>query len=229
MKMKLTKYGLPQVVIFPAIILLAMAICPIIWPNASPGWIFWVIEGVLLVILIWALSFFRDPLRISPTGKKIFLSPADGKVTDIEIVENDYIGGKTLRIGIFLSIFDVHINRAPCDVLVENIIYRKGQYRNAMNPVSGKVNESNDLYLVRINEPADRLIVRQISGAIARHIICRTHAGEKLTGGEAFGMIKFGSRTELYLPGDGKIEISVKKGDKVKAGLTVLARYTNQG
>jgi len=229
MKMKLTKYGLPQVVIFPAIILVVMAICPVIWPNFIPGSIFWIFEGLLLIILIWVLSFFRDPLRISTADIKIFLSPADGKVTDIEITENDFIGGKAWRIGIFLSIFDVHINRAPCDVRIEKIIYRKGEYRNAMNPVSGKVNESNDLYLIRINEPQDKLVVRQISGAIARHIVCRIRAGEKLSGGEAFGMIKFGSRTELYLPAGGNIEVLARKGDKVKAGLTVLARYKNQG
>ena len=227
MLIKLTKYGLPQVFVFPILILLAMAACPIICLKVGPQWIFWVIEILLSAILIWVLSFFRDPLRVIPTDKKIFLAPADGKITDIEIVENEYIGGKTLRIGIFLSIFDVHINRAPCDVRIENITYRKGRYRNAMNPASGRDNESNDLYLARINEPEDRLVVRQISGAIARHIVCRARAGEKLTGGQQFGMIKFGSRTELYLPASGNIEILVRTGDKVKAGLTVLARYKN--
>jgi phosphatidylserine decarboxylase len=227
MLIKLTKYGWPQVFVFPILILLVMSACPIIFLKVGHQWVFWIIEILLLAILIWVLSFFRDPLRIVPGDKKIFLAPADGKITDIEIVENEYIGGKARRIGIFLSIFDVHINRAPCDVRIENITYRKGQHRNAMNPVSGKDNESNDLYLIRISEPEDRLIVRQISGAIARHIVCQARAGEKLTGGQQFGMIKFGSRTELYLPAGDNIEILVRVGDKVKAGLTALARYKN--
>ena len=101
---------------------------------------------------------------------------------------------------IFLSIFNVHINRSPCNAKVAKITYKEGRYRNAMNPESGQVNESNDLALVRIGEPEDRLIIRQISGAIARRIVCSAHEGQELTGGEKIGMIKFGSRTELYLP-----------------------------
>jgi len=129
------------------------------------------------------------------------LAPADGRVTDIETIQEDnFIGGAALRIGIFLSIFDTHINRAPCNVKVEKITYRKGKYKNAMNPQSGRVNESNDLNLIRTDSPKDRLIVRQISGAIARRIVCDKVEGRKLTGGQKFGMIKFGSRTELYVP-----------------------------
>jgi len=109
-------------------------------------------------------------------------------------------GGAAIRFGIFLGIFNVHINRAPCNVRVEKITYRKGKYKNAMNPQSGRVNESNDLALVRTDIPKDRLIVRQISGSVARRIVCEKVEGQELTGGEKFGMIKFGSRTELYVP-----------------------------
>lgn len=233
MKLKLTKYGWPQIVIFPAIVLVAMIVCLLARLTFLPNWATISIEAVLAVVLIWTLSFFRDPYRAVPTDDNLLLAPADGRITDIETVnENDFIGGAALRIGIFLSIFDVHINRSPCNAKVEKITYRVGKYKNAANPASGRVNESNDLVMTRTDSPNDKLIVRQISGAIARRIVCRASEGQKLSGGEKFGMIKFGSRTELYVPvhknTDWQTECLVKIGDKVKAGLTPLVRYYNK-
>jgi len=226
MKIPLTKYGWPQVVVFPAIVLAAMIVYLVIAVVYLPLWALVSIEAILAVVLIWVLTFFRDPYRLSPLDKNLLLSPADGRITDIEIVEEDgFIGGKVLRIGIFLSIFDVHINRAPCNVKVEKITYKKGKYKNAMNPKSGRVNESNDLGLVRIDSPQDKLIVRQITGAIARRIVCAASEGQQLSGGEKFGMIKFGSRTELYVPVRENVKCLVQIGDKVKAGLIPLVRY----
>jgi len=217
MRIPLTKYGWPQVVVFPAIIIAAMIVCFFTVPAAAI---------ILAVVLIWVLSFFRDPDRIPPADKNILLAPADGTIRDIEVVdESDFIGGKALRIGIFLSVFNVHINRSPCDVRVEKIIYKKGSFKDARNPQAGKVNESNDLWLARTDEPRDKLIVRQISGAIARRIVCEVRQGQKLTGGQKFGMIKFGSRTELYVPSRDNIKCMVRKGDKVKAGISILVRY----
>jgi len=238
----ITKYGWPQVVIFPAAVLIAMIVFPLAAMAFLPPWVIVSIEALLAIFLIWVLAFFRDPYRAVPADTNLLLAPADGKITDIEIVdENDFIGAKALRIGIFLSIFDAHINRAPCNVKVEKITHKQGKYKNAKNPQSGRVNESNDLALVRTDSPKERLIVRQISGAIARRIVCQTSEGQKLTGGEKFGMIKFGSRTELYLPvlpggtplggenasarGHPSWECLVLVGDKVKAGLTPLVRY----
>lgn len=218
----LTKFGLPQVVVFPAVLLMMMVVCVLL---PLPLTVVCLLEIVLVLVLVWALAFFRDPYRDIPADKNVLLSPADGKVTDIEVVENDFIGGKALKIGIFLSIFNVHINRAPCDVTVEKISYKKGRYKNAMSPDSGRVNESNDLYLTRVGREEDRLVVRQISGAIARRIVCVAQKGQKLNGGEKFGMIKFGSRTELYLPIDERVKMIVKVGDKVKAGSSILIRY----
>jgi len=184
------------------------------------------IETLLAVILIWSLTFFRDPKRRCPSDSNLLLAPADGQITDIGTVEkNDFIGGTALRIGIFLSIFNTHINRAPCNVKVEKITYRKGKYKNAMNPLSSQVNESNDLSLIRTDDPQDKLIVRQISGAIARRIVCDKTEGQELAGGEKFGMIKFGSRTELYVPLRENAKCLVQIGDKVKAGLTALVKY----
>ena len=222
----LTKYGLPQVIVYPAGMLAAMVVFPLAAGAFLPLWAIIAIEGVLAIVLIWALMFFRDPERNCPTDADLLLAPADGRITEIETVEEtSFIGGPALRIGIFLSIFDIHINRAPCNVKIEKITYKKGKYLNAMNPKSGRLNESNELDLIRTDTPKDRLIVRQISGAIARRIVCAATEGQELSGGRRFGMIKFGSRTELYLPVRESAKCLVRIGDKVKAGLTPLVKY----
>lgn len=226
MKISLTKYGWPEVIIYPAIVLTTMIIFLLFGIRFLPIWITMLIEIMLTAILVWLLLFFRDPYRTCPSDSKLVLAPADGRITDIETVqENDFIGRKVVRVGIFLSIFDTHINRSPCNVKVEKITYKPGKYRNAMNPKSGRVNESNDLGLVRLESPKDRLIVRQISGALARRIVCSVKQDQELAGGEKFGMIKLGSRCELYVPARQDIKCLVKIGDKVKAGLTPLVMY----
>lgn len=228
MRIPLTHYGWPQVVVYPGLTALAMALAALVGPKIAPIEAVVVVEVILGAVLIWALTFFRDPRREGPSDSNVLLACADGKVTDIEKVdENDYIGGPALRIGVFLSIFNVHINRAPCRAKVEKITYRKGRYVNAMNPLSSQVNESNAVGMIRTESPQDRLVVKQISGAIARRIVCATGEGRELGRGQTFGMIKFGSRTELYVPAEANIEPLVRVGDKVKAGITPLARYRN--
>jgi phosphatidylserine decarboxylase len=221
-KFLLTVYGIPQVLVFPAAILLLMAglffLPSGLW--LVPG------EAALLLVLVWALSFFRDPPRNIREDERVLYSPADGRVTDISLVEDSPIG-RALRIGIFLSVFNVHLNRAPCSVRIESVRYRKGMHLDARRGDSGRVNESNDLVMSRIAFPGQRLAVRQISGAIARHIVCRVKAGDELRQGERFGMIKFGSRTELYI-GVGEsvpCDAAVQIGDPVRAGLTPLVVY----
>jgi len=203
-----------------------MAVCLVLGGSYLGLWSVVSIEAILGVVLIWVLLFFRDPDRHGPMDKDLLLAPADGRITDREIVEEEaFIGGQAIRIGIFLSIFDVHINRAPCGVRIEQIRYERGRYKNAMNPESGRVNEANALYMTRTDGPEERLIVRQISGAIARRIVCAVKEGQILSGGEKFGMIKFGSRTELYVPASANVKCLVEIGDKVRAGLTPLVRY----
>jgi phosphatidylserine decarboxylase len=184
------------------------------------------VEIILALLLVWMFSFFRDPDRRVLRDEKVLLSPADGKVTDIEMVDDESIlGEKAMRIGIFLSVFNVHINRVPSSVKIEKITYKKGAFKNAMSAESGRVNESNDVLMTRLAEPQDKLLVRQISGAIARRIVCEAKPGESFDQGAQFGMINFGSRTELYFPAAEKTRVTVKIGDKVKAGLTPLVRY----
>lgn len=223
MRIPLTKYGLPQVAVYPGLCILIMAAFA---AGAVKIPALWIAVAIFGIILIWALSFFRDPKRVISTDEKLLLSPADGTVSDIEEVdEPNFIGGKAKRIGIFLSVFNVHINRTPCKVRIENITYRPGKFINAMNKNCGKVNESNDIGMTRLALPSEKLLVRQISGAIARRIVCDAERGQEFTGGAIFGMIKFGSRTELYLPAGSLAKIKVKIGDKVNAGITVLAKY----
>jgi phosphatidylserine decarboxylase len=226
MRIPLTKYGWPQVAVYPAAVAVVMAVVACVGPWSAYGWLMGLVELILAAVLLWALAFFRDPARRPPADEALLVAPADGTITDIETMPDSNTSASTFRIGIFLSIFSVHINRAPCKVRVEKIAYRKGKYINAMNPLSGKVNESNDLTLRRVSEPRDCLLVRQVSGAIARRIVCAAKDGQELTQGEPFGMIKFGSRTELYVPSNGRnVECTVRVGDKVKAGETVLVRY----
>jgi phosphatidylserine decarboxylase len=221
MHMPITKYGLPQVILYPAIVLAFMAALLIFLPQ---GIFLAAAEIVLFLVFVWMLLFFRDPQRVIPQDERVLLSPADGTITDITEVEYPELGGKALRIGMFLSIFNVHINRTPCSVRIESVTYKKGQFKNAMSGESGRVNESNELLMTRLSEPQDRLLIRQVSGAIARRIVCKAEPGKEYAQGYAFGMIKFGSRTELYLP-VGEYDVAVKIGDRVNAGLSPLIVY----
>ena len=179
--------------------------------------------AVIFGLIAW---FFRNPRRISPPDSGLVVSPADGKIVDIEeIVFDDYIGGPAKKIGIFLSIFNVHINRAPIAGRVVGLRYRPGKYLNALRPESAKENEQLAIMLEENQAPFRGMIVRQITGAIARRIVCWLKPGDELGRGEQFGMIKLGSRTELVLPVEEGLEIRVRPGDKVKAGTTVLASF----
>jgi len=172
------------------------------------------------------LMFFRAPRRIIKTDSRVLLSPADGTITDISEAEIPELGGRALKIGMFLSIFNVHINRAPCAARIESVNYKKGKFKNAMDAEAGRVNESNDILMTRLDGPCDRLLVRQVSGAIARRIVCEAKPGQQYAQGETFGMIKFGSRTELYLPlKETGYDVTVKIGDRVNAGLSPLVVY----
>jgi phosphatidylserine decarboxylase len=223
MYIPLTRYGMPQVLIYPLIVLAVMAALLIFMAGGVP---LIIAETALFLVFVWMLMFFRDPRRKIPLDSRVLLSPADGTITEISETEIPELGGKALKIGMFLSIFNVHINRAPCAAVIESVNYKKGKFKNAMDAEAGRVNESNDILMTRLDEPRDRLLVRQVSGAIARHIVCEATPGQQYAQGAAFGMIKFGSRTELYLPHkDAGYDITVKIGDKVNAGLSPLVVY----
>ena len=222
MRIPLTRYGLPQVAVFPLIV---FALIIVFWAVFSPApWLI-PVQIFLFLILCWMFSFFRDPLRTISIDEKTLFSPADGTITDIIQVDDSALGEKALRIGIFLSVFNVHINRVPCSVRIDKIHYKKGKFINAMSKDASFKNESNDILMTRLVEPNDRLLVRQITGAVARHIVCEAREAEEYRQGDSFGMIKFGSRTELYLPAGDHFEVAVKVGDKVRAGLSPIVKY----
>ncbi|QDU39316.1 phosphatidylserine decarboxylase [Maioricimonas rarisocia] len=196
--------------------------------KISGSWltIWWLVVAALLItggLIVW---FFRDPNRRIPDGEGVVVSPADGKVVQVERVEdNEFMNGPAVQIGIFLSIFNVHMNRVPMRSRIIQLIYRPGKFLNALLPQSAQENEQLE---VRLQGPAPahrRMIVRQIAGAIARRIVCWSKPGDELGTGERFGMIKLGSRTELLIPDEPELEIVVKPGDTVHAGSTVMARY----
>jgi phosphatidylserine decarboxylase len=178
-----------------------------------------------LVLLIWLISFFRDPPRTIPSGENAIVSPADGTVADITpLDEYQFIGRRSVRVGIFLSIFNVHINRAPTAGKVLELHYHPGEFHDARSPECADRNEFMWIGMERPDQPQTRFAVRQISGMLARRIVCTLKPGQTVTRGEKFGMIKLGSRTELILPAD-LVEISVKVGDKLHAGADIVGRW----
>jgi len=175
---------------------------------------------VFLVLIIYTLAFFRDPDRVVPVDPNAVVAAADGTVTEIaEVEETEILKAKTRRVGIFLSIFDVHTNRAPIDGRIVYRQHREGLCLDARRPDCSEKNESMTW---AFQNPRATIVVRQLTGAIARRIVAWAKIGDELKKGERFGMIRFGSRTELYLPLNA--EVFVKVGDHVRGGSTIIAR-----
>lgn len=194
--------------------------------GAALGWVFtpW-LALIIVPVLIWLFAFFRDPNRAVAAEQHAMVSPADGTVSDITEIDSDpLLGTPAVRVGIFLSVFNVHINRSPCDGRVLKVIYKKGKFINAMS--HGKASEQNESNTVVLAEPGGErpiAVVKQIVGLIARRIIFSAREGDALQRGERMGMIKFGSRTELYIPRWLNPQIKVKVGDKVRGAADVIA------
>jgi phosphatidylserine decarboxylase len=187
--------------------------------GAELGWLWLVVISALLIL--FCINFFRDPERPAPSDSLAILAAADGTVADIvEIEEAEVAHGRMKRVGIFLSVFDVHTNRAPIAGKVTYMQHHPGLFLDARNVEASTKNEA--LTWGFQGERAT-LVVRQITGAIARRIVPWSKLGDALKAGERFGMIRFGSRTEVYMPLD--CEVTVKIGDKVKGGETVIARF----
>ncbi|MBI3098772.1 MAG: phosphatidylserine decarboxylase family protein [Planctomycetes bacterium] len=189
------------------------------WQLAPP------LAAASLLPVAFTAWFFRDPERSIPAGPGLLVSPADGTVTEIaEVDEPEFIGGKAHKIGIFLSVFNCHVNRAPCAGRVGYVRYRPGKFLNAMNLESSSRNENNYIGLIDTDAGGLRVGVKQIAGLIARRIICACAVEDRLERGTRIGMIKFGSRTELYLPAGAGFRPEVRLGDKVRGGKSILGR-----
>lgn len=212
-----TRYGLAE---------LQLIGWPLLMITVALGYWFWYLAPVPGLLLGLIVYFFRDPPRRVPREPGLIVSPADGRVVELtELNHDEFIGGPAVRIGIFLSIFDVHLNRAPAESRVLALRYSPGEFLNALRAESARRNENMWIGLEQTAPPHRRLAVRQISGTIARRIVCDLRPGEVISRGAKFGMIKLGSRTELILPKTEGLEIQVKLGWRVKAGSSVLARH----
>ncbi len=200
--------GLPFVFLFGLSALVFAALgC---WPMA-----------LLLLVLTWfAGHFFRDPERLVPQEPDVAVSPADGKIIRIEPGADPITGENRVCISVFMNVFDVHVNRAPVTGRVECIRYFPGSFVNAALDKASKENE-RCAYLLRDGEDRPWVMV-QIAGLVARRIVCRAEEGDSLTRGQRYGLIRFGSRLDLYLPDDYTFAVSV--GDRVRAGESILAR-----
>ena len=172
------------------------------------------IPVLLAAFFLW---FFRDPERAIPTGEGLVISPADGKVSDVSSTQLN--GVPCTRISIFLNVFDVHVNRSPITGVIKSAVYKKGQFGNAMSEASADDNEQN---IVTMEGEGMTVVFKQIAGLLARRIVFNHKPGELLTRGQRVGLIKFGSRTDVIFPQPA--EVSVKLGDRVKGGSTILAK-----
>ena len=197
------------------ILLAAIAASAIFFPWAC----------ILLVpALFFVIWFFRDPERTSAASERALISPADGQVVEIgQVEEDEFIERPAIKIAIFMSVFSVHVNRAPCEAEVEWVHHFSGRFINAFAANAGIENER---VLLALRDRKKRpILVKLVAGLIARRIICRLEAGDSLKRGERLGMIRFGSRVEVFVPADEKFDVRVKLNDRVRAGLTSLGEW----
>lgn len=180
------------------------------------------LAAVSFVLLVFVVAFFRDPERKIRVRKGDILSPADGRVLLVETVENPrHLRGRWQKITIFMSIFNAHVNRVPIKGTVKAIHYHPGRFLMGFSEKASIENEQNAVLLE--GAPGEKMMMVQIAGLVARRIVCHLTAGQEVTAGERFGLIRFGSRADVYVPADA--DVLVVKGDRVKAGLDVIARF----
>ena len=190
---------------------------PLIAAGVLIGWLtnpLWtLIPALLACFFLW---FFRDPERTIPSDENAVVSPGDGKVTDVSTIT---VGSeKRLRMSIFLSVFNVHVNRSPITGVIRDVRYQRGQYLNAMNVASAELNEQN---IVTVEGNGQTVIFKQIAGLLARRIVFYPKIGDRIERGQRVGLIKFGSRVDVLM--DASARVNVKMGDRVKGGASVLA------
>jgi phosphatidylserine decarboxylase len=183
------------------------------------SWSLWLLAIVITILALWVAYFFRDPERAGERGIDIAVAPADGKLIMIaEVDEPAFIGGKALRLSIFMNVFNVHVNRYPVDGTVEYVHYNPGKFLNAAAEKSSIENEQSS---IGIDTGKHRVLVRQIAGLIARRIVTYSKKGQQVKQGDRMGLIRFGSRVDVFLPSDAKLRVQL--GTLTTAGTTVLA------
>ena len=195
--------------------------------TAPMGW--WITDASLVVVVLVLLAFFRDPDREVPTQRGQVVAPADGRVSSIhDVAHYEPFDGPAKCIRIFLSVLDVHVNRSPMHGRVTSVTHKPGKYLNALKAESAEFNESVTIVLEHPTHQTPVAAVRQVAGAIARRIVCGVKLGDVLQRGQRFGLIKFGSTTEVYLPMPERVDVRVRKGQYVWGGSTVVALVTSR-
>jgi len=190
-------------------------VVPVLLAAAAAVLGFWYVAGIFFLVALFMAFFFRDPKREPPSDPDVVVSPADGKVTRVDAAESGTV------ISIFLSPFDVHINRSPIPGKIVDVLYSPGKFLMATNEKASLVNEQNALTIQGENIT---VVCKQIAGILARRIVCWKAEGDSLGLGERFGMIKFSSRTDVLLPAN--VRVTVKEGERVRGGITVIGRIS---
>jgi phosphatidylserine decarboxylase len=208
------------------------------WPFILPGWglvalgawgatrwagWLWIPEGVLVALAVWLLVFFRDPARSGPRGDGVVIAPADGRIVSVAVVDEPmYLKAEATRISIFMNVFNVHVNRYPVSGTIELLNYNPGRFLHA---ASEKASLDNEQSSVGIRGPHGPVLVRQIAGLVARRIVTDGTQGQPVTQASRLGMIRFGSRVDVFVPRTSHPVVRVTVGDHVHAGATVIAEY----
>ena len=183
------------------------------------SWPLWLVAFILTILALWVAWFFRDPVRTGDRGSDVVVSPADGRVVLItEVDEPTFVRGRALRVSIFMNVFDVHVNRYPVDGTVRYVERKAGKFLNAVTEASSIENEQAS---VGIESGRHRILVRQIAGLIARRIITDSMDGDVAVQGSRMGLIRFGSRVDVFLPPESTLRVAL--GQRAQAGVTVIA------
>jgi phosphatidylserine decarboxylase len=226
MRFPLTRYGRREILLYgvlplATLILISFAATILRMPALHA------LAVVPFALVVFTAQFFRDPERQVAGGDDALVSPADGTVVDIvEVEEPEFIGGRALRVGIFMSPLNCHVNRFPVNGVVAKVIHRAGKFLKAYDPRAIAENESSLTgFKARFEGREVPVLIRQVAGIAARRIVNPLAPGDRAVRGARFGMIKFGSRCEVFLPKDSGFELDVKLGDKVYGATTVLARF----
>lgn len=215
MRIPLTKYGKRELIIFGIPCVVGVGFSAVLFPCIIP---------IPIFFLSFLFNFFRDPNRETPQGASLIIAPADGTVSHIvPVFEDNYLKCDTTKISIFMSVLNVHVNRVPVHGRVEFIKHTKGKFLDARDDECFSSNENNVMGLSLTGSPI-KIALKQIAGKIAKRIVCACKVGDVFEQGQRFGMIKFGSRVEVFVPNSITFEVMVKVGDKVTAGKTILGR-----
>ncbi|MBI3005574.1 MAG: phosphatidylserine decarboxylase family protein [Ignavibacteriales bacterium] len=214
----ITKYGYD---VFFTIAAVCFVLTIVSFLFVEPKFLRYSLVTLSVVVFGFSLNFFQDPDRTPPAGDQLIVSPADGKIIVIKSVqESEFLKSEAIQISIFMSPLNVHVNRNPVSGTVKHVRYNKGEYFAAFEDKASEKNEQN---AIGIESARGKLLLKQIAGFVARRIVCTLRAGDKVTMGERFGMIKFGSRVDVFIPKTAVVKVKV--GDAAVAGETILAEF----